>query len=169
MQLAISFTAITCCHDGCGMTFAVPNWWEKNRRDDHTWWYCPNGHSQHFYAKSDAEIAQAERDKAIRQRDRALNNAAQNRQRWKREEGTSRALRGHVTRVKRRVMNGVCPCCKRCFQDWARHMKSKHPNYLNEPLPVGVEHAGCGWYHVKGHKDAVRGRDKALRTMAGIR
>lgn len=31
-----------------------------------------------------------------------------------------------------RVGAGVCPCCKRTFQQLARHMKCKHPKYRTE-------------------------------------
>jgi hypothetical protein len=27
------------------------------------------------------------------------------------------------------VANGVCPCCNRTFQNLARHMAGKHPDY----------------------------------------
>jgi hypothetical protein len=39
------------------------------------------------------------------------------------------AQKGVTTRIKRRVANGVCPCCKRTFQDLARHMAGQHPRY----------------------------------------
>src|SRR5690348_17118433 len=53
--MGVQFEVITCCAKGCGLTFAVPNWWYQKRRDDHSSWSCPNGHSQHFSAESDAE------------------------------------------------------------------------------------------------------------------
>ena len=32
--------------------------------------------------------------------------------------------------VKARVAHGVCPCCNRTFKQLARHMKTKHPDYV---------------------------------------
>lgn len=45
------------------------------------------------------------------------------------EERSHAATRGHLTRTKKRGGHGVCPCCNRTFQQLARHMKSKHPDY----------------------------------------
>ena len=43
------------------------------------------------------------------------------------------AAKGQLTKVKKRVGNGVCPCCTRSFTDLARHMESKHPAYVERP------------------------------------
>lgn len=42
------------------------------------------------------------------------------------------AIKGVVTKIKRRVKHGVCPCCKRTFGDLARHMTTKHPQFAEE-------------------------------------
>jgi hypothetical protein len=34
-----------------------------------------------------------------------------------------------MTRIKKRVAAGVCPCCNRSFKDLARHMAGQHPDY----------------------------------------
>jgi len=39
------------------------------------------------------------------------------------------AARGRVTKIKRRVQHGVCPCCNRTFSNLASHMKTKHPEF----------------------------------------
>ena len=44
-------------------------------------------------------------------------------------ERSAAAYKGHLTRVKRRVGNGVCPCCNRTFKNLADHMTTKHPDY----------------------------------------
>jgi hypothetical protein len=41
-----------------------------------------------------------------------------------------RAARGQLTKFKKRVGRGVCPCCNRHFKDLARHMESKHPELI---------------------------------------
>jgi hypothetical protein len=43
-----------------------------------------------------------------------------------------RATRGVVTKIKRRVAHGVCPCCQRTFKDLARHMEGQHPDYAKD-------------------------------------
>ena len=37
-----------------------------------------------------------------------------------------------IKRIEKRVANGVCPCCHRQFVQLTRHMKNKHPEYLEE-------------------------------------
>jgi len=44
------------------------------------------------------------------------------------ERNHSKAIRGELTKLKKRVTNGVCPCCHRSFQNLRRHMATKHPN-----------------------------------------
>lgn len=130
--LSLTMTPITCCHAGCGLVFGVPKWWESGRREDHTWWFCPNGHRQYFSAKSDTEKLQDQ-----------LKTEKQRVQYWQAEELRERrradmerrraaAARGQVTKVKKRVGNGVCPCCTRTFQNLARHMASQHPDYSTD-------------------------------------
>jgi hypothetical protein len=120
-QFAISnhFCAVECCHAGCGITFAIPRWFDKNRRDDHKSFYCPNGHSLSFHGASAEErlrqkIADVERSLEFQRRQRQL------------AERQARAYKGERDRVKRRVANGVCPCCQRSFQNLRRHMTTQH-------------------------------------------
>ena len=40
-----------------------------------------------------------------------------------------RATKGVVTKIRRRVANGVCPCCKRHFVNLKRHMSGQHPEF----------------------------------------
>jgi chemotaxis response regulator CheB len=40
------------------------------------------------------------------------------------------ATRAQLTKTKKRVANGVCPCCNRTFKQLARHMKAKHPEFV---------------------------------------
>jgi len=50
-------------------------------------------------------------------------------------EASLAATKGVVTRLKRRVSAGTCPCCQRTFKQLAAHMKFKHPNYVGESHP----------------------------------
>ena len=45
-------------------------------------------------------------------------------------EASLQATRGVVTRFKRRVSTGVCPCCNRTFKQLSAHMKTQHPDFL---------------------------------------
>ena len=105
-----------CC--ACGITFAVPRWWDQKRRATHEGFYCPNGHSLSYHAESDADRAlRAKQAQAV-------------------AEARARELRAQLeqeqakhARLKKRLTAGVCPCCQRTFTCLARHLKTKHPEY----------------------------------------
>lgn len=113
----------------CGIVFGMESGFMRDRKDDHETWYCPNGHPRAFIGKSEAERAREETE-------RMRLRAEQYRNWWQREqrehestELSRRAYKGHVTKIKRRVGKGVCPCCNRTFQNLASHMQKKHPDF----------------------------------------
>lgn len=112
---------------GCGVTWGLARSFVEQRRADGKTWYCPNGHHWHFtLGKSTAEKLREEREETARLRARL-----------DQERAHARALKGVVTKTKKRlvateqrVANGVCPCCNRSFKQLQRHMKAKHPDYI---------------------------------------
>jgi hypothetical protein len=113
----------------CGITFAAPAHFIDKRRQDGETFYCPNGHSLVF-GKSETDRLKNELEQAKRWQE--LAEAREMHQRDQREaaERSNRALRGVVTKTKKRAAAGVCQCCSRTFQDVARHMASQHPKYV---------------------------------------
>ncbi len=114
---------ITCVR--CGVAFAAPTDMLDRRRQDHDSFYCPNGHNLSFPQQSDAEKAQAEAEKYKKL--------------WKQEQAYAadvlnerNAAQKQMTKLKKRVAHGVCPCCNRSFVQLARHMATKHPDYTKE-------------------------------------
>ena len=99
----------------CGIWFGMPHHFVKSRREDHRGFYCPNGHSLHYAAKSKVEELKEELDKVNQRLQESL--------------GRENKLRIEHTKTKKRVFNGVCPCCNRSFVKLHAHMKSKHPDY----------------------------------------
>jgi hypothetical protein len=107
----------------CGIVFGVPEAFDLQRREKGGSWVCPNGHSL-VYREPDVRRLERERDQA---RARARHEADQ-------REATQRSLsatRGALTKVKKRVGNGTCPCCNRHFQQLKRHMATRHPDYVS--------------------------------------
>lgn len=105
----------------CGVEFGVTDYFDDRRRADKQSFYCPNGHPQ-AYVKSEAD----------RQRERADGLAAQVTHLRDQREAAERQLsatRGQVTKLRKRIANGVCPCCHRTFANVARHMAGQHPDY----------------------------------------
>jgi hypothetical protein len=120
---------ITCA--SCGCMFGIPDaLYEAAKASENISFYCAYGHTQHF-PKGDSEA-----DKLRRERDRLAQQIAQRddeiaRQRSLRQatERQLSAAKGQVTKIKKRVGNGVCPCCNRTFGNLAAHMHSQHPDF----------------------------------------
>lgn len=117
-QKTITMITVECC--SCGVVFGMPS--DLNERfmnDPDKYFYCPNGHSQH-YAKSKEQRLREEAERKLQNKENELANLA----------ATKIQLENELQKAQRkikRVQNGVCPCCNRTFKDLAAHMKTKHP------------------------------------------
>ena len=128
--ITLELTRISCGE--CDIVFAVPTTWYNRKRGDHTDWTCPNGHVRHFIGQSEAEKL---RDELARQKHRT--EQAEEDARWQRSQRTItenrlRAHKGVVTKLKKRVAAGSCPCCHRKFRDLRDHMRAEHPDWNPE-------------------------------------
>jgi hypothetical protein len=127
LQLSVNYNNIDCCD--CGMTFAVPVAWEKEKRQNHKGFFCPNGHSLVFNGSSALEKQVKEKEAEIERLKSRLD--------WKERSllaanRSNIALRGQSTKLKNRIKNGVCPCCHRTFGHLQRHMQTKHPDWVSK-------------------------------------
>jgi ribosomal protein L37AE/L43A len=118
-----TLTVVTCT---CGINYAIPETLEKQLLDHRASdpgptksVHCPLGHVWHYTGKSEATIAREEAAEA-RRRERAVRDLLVQ------EERSHSATKGQLTKVKKRISNGVCPHCNRSFANLARHMQSKH-------------------------------------------
>lgn len=117
-----TFTVMECA--ACHMDFGVPEFFERARRGDHGTFHCPAGHSNYYPGKSESESLRE-------QLDASRSIAKRERDRRERAERQRAAARGQVTKIKRRVGRGVCPCCNRSFADLGRHMSGQHPEFAD--------------------------------------
>lgn len=123
--VSVEFVPVgACCHEGCGIQFALTLDLKNKRLQDGKGFYCPNGHLQ-FY--QDNENARLKKQLEQKQKDVEWIRA----QRDRAERQTS-AARGLVTKIKNKIANGVCPCCKRSFINLHRHMKHMHPTFKTD-------------------------------------
>lgn len=106
----------------CGVVYGVSEDYEDRRRQDHKSFYCPNGHSQYYPQKSREERLKAQLEATSSQLSRTQSRLEVTRRQ-------KAAAKGQLTKTKRRIANGVCPCCNRTFADLAAHMNCKHPEY----------------------------------------
>lgn len=132
LEFATRLETLTCGE--CGIQFAVPEAWIVRKRrgeEPDRGFHCPAGHSRTFTGETEAERLQRELDAQKRTTKWTEERLESVRKERDHQEQRARALRGVVTKVKKRVGHGVCPCCNRTFQQLASHMKKKHPEYAN--------------------------------------
>ncbi len=108
----------------CGGTYAITerhrSWCYENAKS----WTCPYCKTGWGFSSNNDRISQLKKEikAANRNADLAWHEASENR---KQAEKITRSY----NRVRERVKNGVCPCCSRTFENLARHMQSKHPDF----------------------------------------
>lgn len=123
-ETSIKYTTIDCIY--CDFVFAVPKTADEKWQNNHTTFYCPKCRGNMHYSDK-PETERLEKDLAYyKSKNASLRESNEFYQ------NSARAYKGHHTRVKNRVKNGVCPCCNRTFKDLQRHMKSKHPDFQKE-------------------------------------
>ena len=117
----------------CGVVFAITTEYEGRRRHDGGTFQCPNGHGN-AWSESEAERQRKRAETAERAlkyarsaRDAARDQAAA-------AERSAVAYRGHLTRLRNKIANGVCPVndCRRTFVNVLAHISTEHPQWANE-------------------------------------
>lgn len=121
--VTVTLEPVTCCR--CGTSFGISSTLYSHLKNNHNYFYCPNGHSQHF-------ISETEEEKLKRQLQWQKEHNEWLSKANKKKEAQIRGLKGSVTKIKKRVGKGACPCCNRHFVNLERHMSCKHPDYSEE-------------------------------------
>ena len=80
----------------CGMTFAVPEEYYKNKKNNHDSFFCPEGHEQYYSGKSNCELLREHNQNLITERNKAKVEIH-------RLENSNRALKAHLTRKKNKI------------------------------------------------------------------
>lgn len=120
VDISADMKTISCAT--CGLYFMVPSALERRWRRDHSDFYCPNGHGLVFKAESDVERLRKENARLRKEKEWAEQAA-----KHATDEATDASQ--HLARLRKRAKHGVCPCCKRTFQQLARHMEARHPGF----------------------------------------
>ena len=116
----IEMASETCCN--CGMQFAMPKDYQDRRRNDRKIFFCPSGHQQHYTGETEAQRLKRDLERAQQMRDAAEARATTA------DRERQQIAKAHKA-MRKRVMNGVCPCCNRTFQNLMQHMKTEHPDF----------------------------------------
>jgi len=134
-----SYTSSNCIT--CGVVYFVPSSVWNEQQNNGGFHYCPSGHKQ-GWDKSDSEAARVRRERdRLKQRlaeEKDSHREAMGRAQKNLDNANRRAAahKGNVTKLKKRASAGVCPCCSRTFQNLARHMHSKHPDFADDKSNV---------------------------------
>lgn len=118
----LNLAAVECC--ACGITFAMPSSMQRRLYSDGGNFYCPSGHSQR-YTKTEIQRLREKLDEQTRQATTQAERALQ-------AEAETAKLQKKLKQQQRRHAAGTCPCCKRTFQQLARHIRAKHPGSAAE-------------------------------------
>ena len=110
----------------CGVPFAMNDDMVQSRESNHKTWYCPNCGCRRHFAKLSRE------EQLERQLHYARELSESRAQQLKTADYQRRAAKANLTKYKKRVGKGVCPCCNRTFQNLARHMASQHPDQVEQ-------------------------------------
>lgn len=127
----VNFTAelvsITC--GSCGGIYAIAARYYQEKYQKGGYWHCP--YCQCGWGFGTSEIDRIKAQLATKEREI---EQERKRKEWAEQEARvterrRRALKGQITKVKKRIGHGVCPCCNRSFENLRRHMATKHPTY----------------------------------------
>ena len=128
-QTYIGTLVVVTCID-CGAPFGISDALHRHFRKTGETFYCPSGHSQ-CYRETDEARYNKQLDQLNAQIIRAKEEALYQRNLRLHTEHSLAATKGVLTKVKRRVAAGICPCCHRQFEDLRRHMGGQHPDFVN--------------------------------------
>ena len=115
----------------CSILFGLPEKFKEERRKDHEYFYCPNGHSNYYPQQSDAE-------KLKRQLDATRDDLASTRTQLATARSSASALKGQVTKLKNRAKAGMCIHCRRTFTNYADHMRTEHGEEEQQEPKKGI-------------------------------
>lgn len=110
--------------NGCGVDYGLERGYLNDHEETRATFHCPNG-CRRAFTQSTADLLRKRLAREEAQHD-------QTRADRDHKEAQRRAEKAAKTKLKKRVAAGVCPCCKRSFENLARHMKGQHPEYVSD-------------------------------------
>lgn len=133
IEITTGLAVINC--GACGGTYAINERYRQERQNKGETWHCPYCNCEWGYTgNSDNEKLRrelvAERERLASAR-RMIESTQAEAEHFRKSRDT---MKGLLHREKKRVGNGVCPCCNRSFQNLKAHMKTKHPNHGAEEV-----------------------------------
>lgn len=142
----MTFNTITRTFDGiatetvhcwCSINFVIPRalyqfYQRENEAGRKFCLYCPLGHSMIPAGQSEADRLRDELAREKHRTEQARADAEHQRERVTLRDRRLAARKGQITKLRKRISNGVCPCCNRTFTNLQRHMSGQHPDWAPE-------------------------------------
>lgn len=123
ISVNMSLSTISCCE--CKGIFAVTDNAYRHYKDTGDTFNCPYCNTSQHYAKPEISV--------LKDRIKTLENTRKYYlEQLGKEKRSKIAIKGHHTRLKKRIFNGVCPCCNRTFKNLHLHMENQHPEFLED-------------------------------------
>lgn len=125
--LYVTMELVHCCN--CGVPFAMPTELDNSfRKDSSKWFYCPNGHKQH-YSESEADKLKRQLEKEKQEKEHQLRCRERAENMYRKSETERKKVKTRLRNVKSKIAAGVCPCCDKTFPDLHEHMVAVHPEF----------------------------------------
>lgn len=128
----IEFVLVECCECYTPMMMTA-HMKRRLQRTKGTFYCIACKQSQGWYGDTKEEKERKRLEAQLKERESALSSErrmramAEDQERFAKNQ--VRAQKAAKTKLKKRIHNGVCPCCTRSFADLRRHMATKHPDY----------------------------------------
>lgn len=130
--ISTDLTTINCGE--CGGVYAINERYRKQKEDKGGWWNCPYCKTSWGYGESTVQKLRKQLDAQCRDLVAERSRHDQTRAKLRETEQTVIAQKAATTRAKKRSAAGVCPCCHRTVKQMARHMATKHPDFVKESM-----------------------------------
>ena len=120
------------CHCAYGLS---RDHYDRAQASKEVSFYCPNGHEAVFRETTEQSL-QKKLDREARERRWYESQLTHTRDQLEATERSRAALKGHLTRARNKIANGVCPVagCLRHFDNVQRHIQRMHPDWhLTDP------------------------------------
>jgi len=109
--------------NGCGHRILLSDEHYKSCKENHRTWYCTIcGSARQFVGKTTVDQLRGDLAAAKQREETERHLRVQ-------AEAARDAATLAAKQLRKRVKNGVCPCCTRSFENLREHIKTKHPEY----------------------------------------
>lgn len=99
----VALVKITCCAEGYHVPFWISAAHNSHLHDTHEWFYCPNGHQQHYPQETDEEKFKRLYEFEKKNRVQVERRAERNYQNFEQQIRYTAAQKGLVTKLRKQL------------------------------------------------------------------